>query len=254
MRTALFISPHLDDAVFSCGGTLARLSAEGWQTILATVFTKSVPNPTGFALECQLDKGLSAGVDYMALRREEDQRAAKKAGVNGLLWLDRPEAPHRGYEGAPDLFGEIRQGDEIWAAIAEDLRGLIRRYGPGIIFAPQALGGHVDHRQVIRAALDVVPTEQVLWYRDLPYAIRHPEARLSPLLPPLRETCVNIPRYLGTKLDACAAYSTQLGFQFGDEKRMREALSRFAGEEAQRKGQTSFAEIFLSSPGTDLPI
>ena len=54
------------------GGTMAKLAGEGWKTILCTVFTKSVFNPQGFALDCQLDKNLAPEVDYMKLRRAED--------------------------------------------------------------------------------------------------------------------------------------------------------------------------------------
>lgn len=249
MKTALFISPHLDDVIFSCGGTLARLSAEGWRTVLATVFTRSVSNPTGFALECQLDKGLPADVDYMALRREEDRRAADSVGVDDLLWLDYPEAPHRGYESAPDLFDEVCPGDEVWTEISGNLRDLFYRHEPEVVFAPQAPGGHVDHLQTIRAVLETIPTEKVCWYRDTPYAIRSPEARPSSLLPHgMTETGLDISSSLKTKLDACSSYASQLGFQFGGDKKMREALSKFAEEEARRTGRRVATEVLLAFP------
>ena len=103
-HSALFLSPHLDDVAFSCGGTLTRLIAEGWQVRLCTVFTASVPDPQGFALACQMDKGLAADVDYMALRRAEDDEFARLAGVLDSIHLTYREAPHRGYSDAPDLF------------------------------------------------------------------------------------------------------------------------------------------------------
>ena len=95
MPTALAISPHLDDAVFSAGGALARYARDGWRVVVATVFTASVQNPSGFALACQMDKGLSAEIDYMALRREEDAAACRVIGAVPA-WLPFPEAPHRG--------------------------------------------------------------------------------------------------------------------------------------------------------------
>ena len=249
-QTALFVSPHLDDAIYSCGGTLARLSAEGWRTVLATVFTRSVPNPTGFALECQLDKGLSADADYMALRRKEDLVAAGRASVGELLWLDHPEAPHRGYESAPALFQRVRPGDDIYTGISVDLRRLVYHYDPEVVFVPQALGGHVDHQHVVRAALESAPVERILWYRDLPYAIRNPDARTSPLLPSgLTETSEDISSSLETKLYAASAYATQNGFQFGDEAALRASLSRFAVEEARRTGRSGAAEVFLRATG-----
>ncbi len=219
--------------------------------MLVTVFTRSVPGPMGFALECQLDKGLPAGADYMALRRGEDLLAAERAGAGDPLWLGHPEAPHRGYESAPALFEKVHHTDNIWAEVSEDLQGLVSRYGPEVVFAPQALGGHVDHRQVVQAVLESIPLERTFWYRDLPYAIRNPDARPSHLLPEgLAETSVDISGSLDTKLAAAAAYTTQNGFQFGGEEQLRASLAKFARNEARRTNRNSAAEIFLKAPGT----
>ena len=89
-RTALALSPHLDDAAFSAGGTLHALARAGWRVVVATVFTRSVPDPQGFALACQLDKGLDASVDYMALRR-----GLCRARRNAALAAFRRGAPPR---------------------------------------------------------------------------------------------------------------------------------------------------------------
>ena len=78
---ALFLSPHLDDAVFSAGGLIHALTRGGWEVTVATVFTRSVPDPKGFALACQLDKGLPADLDYMAVRRGEDRLACARLGA-----------------------------------------------------------------------------------------------------------------------------------------------------------------------------
>ena len=96
-RTALLVSPHLDDAAFSCGGLAAMLARAGWRVVIATLFTRSVHPATGFALACQRDKGLADEVDYMALRRAEDVSAVACLGAEA--WHgDLPEAPHRGYD------------------------------------------------------------------------------------------------------------------------------------------------------------
>ena len=81
MPSALFVSPHLDDVAFSCAGTAIRMAQEGWEVTVATVFTQSVLHPKGFALACQLDKGLGADEDYMALRRAEDRVFCNRAGL-----------------------------------------------------------------------------------------------------------------------------------------------------------------------------
>ena len=117
----LAVSPHLDDAAFSVGATLARLSDAGHDVTVVTVFTASVPSPTGFALACQTDKGLGPDVDYMDVRRAED--AAAQA-VLQTAWEHLPfrEAPHRGYASAAALFAGVRPADVVWQDVHEALQ------------------------------------------------------------------------------------------------------------------------------------
>ncbi len=227
--TALFVSPHLDDVVFSCGGTLAALADRGWRTVMATVFTATVVPATGFALACQLDKGLAPEIDYMALRREEDRAAASILGVSDLRWLGLPEAPHRGYHSAPALFAEPRADDAIWTSVADLLSALVAETRPAQIFAPQGLGGHVDHRQVIRAVQQSAADVPVAWYRDTPYAIRNPAA--APFIVAPQAATLPIEAWLERKILAACAYDSQIGFQFGGAEQTREALAAFTARE-----------------------
>ena len=230
MSTALLLSPHLDDVVFSCGGLAAHLVDGGWRVVMATAFTRTVHPATGFALACQLDKGLSPDVDYMALRRDEDCEAASVLGIEPR-WLDLPEAPHRGYGSAPALFGPVRDGDEAWRDLADLLRPLLDELRPDLVAVPQGLGDHVDHRQVIRAALAVCDPGALLFYRDTPYVIRNPGARAAPGVPGGPARTVPLDGVLDRKLDAACAYASQVGFQFGGPGPLRDALAALAARE-----------------------
>ena len=245
-RVALAVSPHLDDAAFSCGATLAQLADHGWRCVLATVFTATVPDPRGFALACQLDKGLGPDVDYMALRRDEDAAAARVLGAEPM-WLDLPEAPHRGYDSAAALFAPARNEDDIGTEVARRLTALLDAHRPSLVLAPQALGGHVDHVQVVRAvrASPMADDPPILWWRDLPYAIRKPGcAPASPLPGGLSACIVDASDGMTRKVEACAAYESQIGFQFGDVPRMADELVRFA--RAEGRG-LSASERFMAS-------
>jgi LmbE family N-acetylglucosaminyl deacetylase len=250
LPSALLLSPHLDDIAFSCGGTAKQLADAGWRTVLCIVFTRSVPDPRGFALACQLDKGLGPEVDYMALRRAEDADAARHLGAE-TLWLDLLEAPHRGYGSAPALFGPFVPEDEIQPELEAALEPLLVA-GHDLLFAPQAIGGHVDHRRVRDAAAKAAPAARTVWYRDAPYAIRHPDARPGHDVPPEAPVAID-KAALAAKLAACAAYASQLGFQFGGEAAMRESLARFALAEARRLGLgEGLAEAVMAPPGSAL--
>ncbi len=244
MPTALFLSPHLDDAAFSCGGTAAQLADAGWRCVIATAFTRSVPDPAGFALACQLDKGLGPEVDYMALRREEDRAACALLGAEPR-WLDLPEAPHRGYGSAPALFGPLLDGDAVWRALAPKIAALLDELRPDRVYLPQGLGRHVDHRQVIRAALEVAPIGTLRFWRDAPYVIRDPAAQPDALIPPSASERIEIIAGLERKLGASCAYASQIGFQFGGAAACAQAVR----ELAWREGGDAPAELFMMAEG-----
>ena len=223
-RRALALSPHLDDAAFSCGGTLALLARSGWTVTVVTAFTRSVPAPSGFALACQLDKGLPPDADYMALRRAEDAAACAALGARPA-WLDFAEAPHRGYADAGMLFAAPLEEDGIVAPLARALSEHLAS-APDVVLAPQAVGGHVDHVVLVRALRTVLPAGlPVLWWTDFPYSTRpdsHPTRPFAGEMAGLPE-CV-VAGDAAARLAACAAYRTQLGFQFGGMAGLAKAL------------------------------
>ena len=220
---ALFVSPHLDDAVFSVGGTIARLRGEGRRVVVATVFTRSVPHPVGFALACQTDKGLAPSADYMAMRRDEDCAACNRLGVGAcdVIHLDLPEAPHRGYHSAAELFAGIHEADRATTGdIERVLEPLIQR--AATIYLPLGHGHHVDHLLVIDAVDRLAaPSRQRRWH-DVPYVARLPGHVLR------EGDATDIAATLHAKIDACACYATQIPFQFGDEEKMAAQLERLA--------------------------
>lgn len=224
----LAVSPHLDDAAFSVGGVLARLADAGHEVTVVTCFTATVPDPQGFALACQTSKGLGPEVDYMAVRREEDRRAVQLLSARHLH-LNLPEAPHRGYDSAAALFAGIRPHDDLDLSVLADLDA-------DVLLAPQGLGSHVDHLQVVRAVAAL--NRATAWWRDAPYVLRAPDAPPSPDLPdgllPLR-----LPVDANRRADACACYTTQLGFQFGRD-------SALPPEEAMRTAMADLDEGLLA--------
>ena len=247
--TALLLSPHLDDVAFSCGGAASALCRRGWRVVVATVFTASVADPDGFALTCQLDKGLPPGADYMAIRRGEDEAACRALGPGvEPRWLGLAEAPHRGYESPAALFADARDDDPAGDDAARLIGALVGELAPDLVLAPRAVGGHVDHRQVVAAALGLGGLgDRLAWYLDLPYAERFPGAPGDPRPPGGRvEAAIPLgPLDLAAKLDGCARHASQVPFQFGGEAAMRARLAAFAAAEASRFGHRGHAETFL---------
>ncbi|MGB3777252.1 MAG: PIG-L family deacetylase [Tunicatimonas sp.] len=257
MKIAL-LSPHLDDAVFSVGGLMAVLADEGHEVHVVTCFTRSVPHPAGFALDCQLDKGLSAEVDYMQLRREEDARACDLLNAQPH-WLNLPEAPHRGYHSAAALFGNFAEGDMVQSELQEQLENVVAMIEPDLILSPQGIGSHVDHRQVRRAVVRLQEQSSntlfLRWY-DEPYLARHPEQYPKQVIdaggtgwavlhelathPGSAVVKIDVEAFADRKIAACAAYATQVGFQFGGAAAIRAGLAKRGRLEELVAGEDTF--------------
>jgi LmbE family N-acetylglucosaminyl deacetylase len=225
MRHAVAVSPHLDDAVFSCGATLAGLAAGGWEITLVTVFTAAPPG---------------AADEAMGVRRAQDRAAAERLGVGEVVHLGLPEAPHRGYE---TVFTGVRDADDAPALAAAALGPVLDGRPPDRILAPLGLDGHVDHL-VVGEALEWLshPAPVVRW-RDTPYALREvPPGRLP------GETGIPVAAQLERKLAACAAYVAEVADHFGGEAAMRAALTAFHEAEGRRLRVGGPAEVLVEPP------
>lgn len=208
------------------------LSRAGWHVTVATLCTQSVPNPKGFALACQLDKGLGPDVDYMALRRTEDIAAMRALGVAAFVHVPLAEAPHRGYHSAAALFQPPLADDPIAKPLASAIGDLIADAMPDLIFAPQAIGGHVDHVQVVRALGNV--DRPIAWWRDFPYTTREasPAEPFASRMRDLPERGVTLDDdAIACRETACLAYASQLGFQFGGPGKLRARLREAGARE-----------------------
>jgi LmbE family N-acetylglucosaminyl deacetylase len=225
----LAVSPHLDDAAFSVGATLATLIAHGHRVTLVTAFSAA---------------GDPGADDIMAVRRIEDMQAAARLGVQRLVHLPFPEAQERGYA---DVTGPLHADDDV----APDVRAALDVLGGfDLILAPLALGEHVDHRQLRRALGlhgrhdDPEPVARfargalALW-RDTPHVIHGGDPPT-----PGDDAVVVSGDALKRKLAACACYATTLDTAFGGERRMRQLLSDLAFDEGRRHGRPAPAEAF----------
>ncbi|MEI5687558.1 PIG-L deacetylase family protein [Sphingomonas kyungheensis] len=229
MTHIVAISPHLDDAAFSVGGYLAARARAGDRVTIVTCFTGNVAQPTGFALACQLDKGLSADIDYMALRRGEDRDACAVIGAEAVH-LPFLEAPHRGYASAPALFADRRSDDGLLAPLTVALGEQIERLAPDRLLGPLAIGDHVDH-WVVRDALAATGADHLLW-EDWPYLRRAAAAPDETVR--LRHTLTEQDR--ADRLAMCAAYVSQVSFQFGSIADLQAATAAVAEERLHGSG------------------
>ena len=222
MSRILAISPHLDDAAFSAGGYLASRARAGDEVTILTCFTGNVKQPEGFALACQLDKGLGPDVDYMALRREEDEKACAVIEATPVH-LPFLEAPHRGYDSAPALFAGRRDDDGVVEDLRLALERIVADLAPDVILGPLCIGNHVDHYAVRDAMAGL---GKAMFWQDWPYLDR--SERPAECEPAMMHRLSEHDR--ADRLAMCEAYASQLGFQFGGRDKLRARLAAIESE------------------------
>lgn len=242
MNVVLVLSPHLDDAAFSLGPLLAQY-AKTTQFVIATAFTGSVRKPTGFALACQLDKGLSANDDYMSIRRAEDAIWAQSLGVKAV-YGEFLEAPHRGYNSAKELFTSVLPEQSVRSELYQWVSELIKSHKPSVLFCPLGIGSHVDHiliRETVALLgaphkLDApdAPSIPVYFFKDLPYAGNDENLVIEHFLnsdKKWHEHSVNLSNVaINSAFIATTAYKTQIPFQFGNHDLMKQKLEKSWGK------------------------
>jgi LmbE family N-acetylglucosaminyl deacetylase len=171
IRTHIYISPHFDDAVLSCGGTIWQQVRAGKRVLVVTVFGAPAPDGalSAFAQEMHTRWALA---DPVASRRKEDAAALALLGAEATYWPYVDYIYRRAPNGAflcdseEALFGRVHPTeDALVAELAVRFQGLAQEGWP--IYAPLAVGNHVDHQIVHRAMAGL---EQVVYYEDYPYA------------------------------------------------------------------------------------
>ncbi|MFV9507085.1 MAG: PIG-L deacetylase family protein [Oscillochloridaceae bacterium umkhey_bin13] len=238
----IVLSPHLDDAALSLGGMLASQAACGRPTLVLNVCTGrpdlTVPL-SPFAAAMHARWGLDAH-EVLVRRLAEDEAAFEILGIDSYQ-LDQLDAIYRlptAYYDNPTLFGAVDPADPLQTSLLAHLQQLHARYPQAVIYAPLAVGKHVDH-QIAYAAAKALAAQgaSVAFYEDFPYVAEAGalEARLEDLGGPARFTAVPTPfepSALARKIAAIEAYASQLGTLFGDAATMRTAVTAQASRHA----------------------
>ena len=132
----LVVGAHPDDAEFYAGGTLARLADAGAEITLAI---------------CTDGARGGRGIDEIVrVRREEQERAAKRIGIGEIFWLKR-------------LDGELVCDDALRGRIVREIRrarpDLVLTHDPTTLWTThgsRTFLGHTDHRAAGQAVLDSI--------------------------------------------------------------------------------------------------
>jgi LmbE family N-acetylglucosaminyl deacetylase len=153
------LSPHIDDAIWSLGSLILELVSRGIEVNVITIFsTSSYANG-------ELLKPTVA----TKIRKAEDSRALKLAGVNQSIYLDYDEAVVRGVSLNRIVDKLHVPSVEMVNSIREDISRIVQ--SNLVLLVPGGFGYNIDHL-VVRQAAEGVKIDRVYYYEELPYAAR----------------------------------------------------------------------------------
>ena len=216
---AIFLSPHYDDVVLSCGGTVAALVAAECQPLMVTIFGGETPEELvgDFARWKHHRWGYESADAVLTVRRDEDAAAAAILDCR-TRWLGYFDAIYRGERYAADgeLFGHLNAIEAgLVPLIADEILSLPEWEAGTTVYVPLAIGGHVDH-QITFATGQLLASRgiTVFAYEDCPYAIHSPQGvapRLAALAGQIGPAAfVAIEGTLDRRIAAITAYTTQV--------------------------------------------
>lgn len=221
--TCIFISPHFDDAVLSCGGILTQLARLGADVTLVTVFSAEPINKVPLSpLAQQLHKQWGERTNPYAIRHQEERAVAEYLDIK-TRWLDFYDAIYR--DSTLVNTSELclvefdTKSDPCYEPVRDALLQLINVHPGAVVFAPLGLGHHRDHLVVYQAIESVKATTSAVssyyYYEDYPYAATaNLKARLAELNWKAEPLVIDIKETVEERVRLINMYQSQLSILF----------------------------------------
>ena len=255
--THVYLSPHLDDAVLSCGGMIHHQTQAGEAVTVVTLcagWPASGPTTT-FAESLHARWRISAA-QAVSARQAEDRAALQVLNAKGQP-LDIPDCIYRFdpangqalYASEEALWGEVHPAEAgLIQQATGALQAILSQFPAGRLYVPLTLGHHVDHQLARRAAEQ---TGRVwAYYEDYPYADR--AARLAPHSKVTGDETSGLTPHrifltdadLRAKGRAVAAYASQISTFWSSPAEMEASLRAYAAH----VGGGQWAETLWHTP------
>jgi LmbE family N-acetylglucosaminyl deacetylase len=254
--TDIYLSPHLDDVVYSCGATIYGQCRAGRRVLVVSLFSASPENDSITPFARELKERWGNASDPVAERRQEDLRALALLGAEALhldfldcVYRQDPRTGEAHYPNVESIFGDVHEAEAAWhVALLGALRSHLAIPSQATFYAPLTVGHHVDHILVQRMAIALLRQGQpTLFYEDYPYAgdMQAIERTLSAWPAGCwqrKQSVVFDEQTLDAKVRAAAAYVSQISTFWADISEMRQALAA----QALSAGRGHYAENYWS--------
>jgi LmbE family N-acetylglucosaminyl deacetylase len=242
----IFLSPHYDDIALSCGGTARLAARSGTRPLIALIFGSEpdLSQPlSDFAESMHQGWGLDTA-SVIAGRRAEEAAASAILGADDRF-LPFHDAIYRGmsYTSNEQLFSApVEEETNLPGRIIDELglSGLATTHAR--IYAPLAIGSHVDHQLAFESGRELANAGWDVWfYEDLPYALgrQRRDARLHDLANEIKPVAlVNVEPVWNDKISAIMAYPSQLPTIF-------QGVATDPSHDAIDAAMSAYAESFI---------
>lgn len=172
----IYFSPHLDDAVFSCGGIIAQQVGQGNSVEIWSFFTADPSQSKLTPFAKILHKRWGKSSNPYQVRRKEDTDACALLSVNykhfgflDCIYRRYPSNNAPVVKKTADLFKPVRWKEvELVVVITHTISQHL--HPEDVITLPLGVGSHIDHLLVKNLAGDLV--NERLYYPDYPYAAK----------------------------------------------------------------------------------
>jgi hypothetical protein len=232
----IYLSPHLDDAVFSAGGLIYEQTRAGIPVEIWTLMSGYAPeaNVSPYAEVLHQIWGAASAEEATSLRRAEDRKAGAILGAS-VLHFDFWDCVYRRGKDGEWLYSDVflpphPEDAELPEQLAAAIQSRLRQ--DDILVCQLALGAHVDHVLVRQGAERLgLPMNYDI---DVPYIFYYPDT-LEKLAAGMRESVHSITEAgLGRWKQAALEYKSQiitLREAFDTPEKVQESLHSYWAEQ-----------------------
>ena len=171
---SIYLSPHFDDVVLSCGAQIFQHIRAGHSVMIVTVMAGDPPHQPLSDYAQALHSRWQINSKSVTARRKEDKAACALLGTEYLHWpipdciyRRNPESGEPLYISDDDIFGGIDPVEEYLLNTIKDQIENLPIYSQ--LVAPLSVGNHVDHQLVRKAAELAQDGSQLVYYEEYPY-------------------------------------------------------------------------------------
>jgi LmbE family N-acetylglucosaminyl deacetylase len=231
----IYISPHYDDGVLSCGGLIHEQTHQGIPVEIWTVCAGFPPKDrplSALAQRTHRDWQTRSGRGTIILRRKEDRAAAAAVGA-AVRYFTVPDCIYRWSSAGEPLYPEgvfdppHPEDANLPESIAIMLQRGLRK--ADVVVAPLSVGHHIDH-VLTRLGVERIG-RSLLYYADTPYSLIRPK-ELKTASQNMSSQLFHVSRPgLKAWLAGISAYKSQIEVLFGTDKKMRTDIQGYWIEE-----------------------